>query len=216
MSLSAPYPFTFPQSYTSELPLSSYYGSPTKLNSSLSMGYTRLTSQALSAPPYLLAFISVIVTTYLSDRARDRSFYIIAHSLLAFSGYFFLTLAPTSITSGPYATWGYLAIYPISTGVFSVVACVIPWTLNNQDTESKRGTGMIVLNVVGQMGPLLGTRVYPRGVAGGNKVGMGVCAVAMLCVAGLAGWLRVLLRRENDKRRAWRGRGRAKGMDFIL
>ena len=176
------------------------------------MGYTRLSSQALSAPPYLLAFFAVIFTTYLSDRTRTRSSYIIFHSLFAFFGYLFLALSPPYLTS---SFWGYLAIYPIAMGVFSVVSLVIPWTLNNQDTPSKRGAGMVVLNVVGQMGPLVGTRVYPKG--GGNSWGMGVCALAMLGVAVAAGVLRGMLKRSNDRKEREEGRGRGgRSMRFIL
>lgn len=115
-----------------------------------------------------------------------------------------------------------MAIYPIATGVFGVVSLVIPWTLNNQDTPSKRGAGMVVLNVVGQMGPLLGTRVYPRveGAEGGsNRFGMAVCAVAMGVVGVAAGGLRGMLRRgnvrgeEEERRRGGRGERR---MRFML
>ncbi|KAF8463486.1 major facilitator superfamily domain-containing protein [Kalaharituber pfeilii] len=186
---------------------------PTILND---MGYSALESQALSAPPYLLAFAAVIITTFLSDRHLSRSPYIIVHALLAASGYLFLAIfAPSA------SLWGYAAIYPIAIGVFSVVAVVIPWNLNNQDTPSKRGAGMVLLNVIGQMGPLMGTRVYPRDKAGeGNAFGMGVCGVAMLAVAVLAGGLRWLLRRENEGEQGrWRrGKGRGKGarMRYIL
>lgn len=46
-----------------------------------------LRAQALSAPPYLLAFASVLITAHLSDRHRTRSPYIILHALLAAGGY---------------------------------------------------------------------------------------------------------------------------------
>ncbi|KAJ4352366.1 uncharacterized protein N0V89_007714 [Didymosphaeria variabile] len=51
------------------------------------MGHTTLIAQALSAPPYLFAFVVVLVTAYLSDRHQSRAFYIIVHALLAASGY---------------------------------------------------------------------------------------------------------------------------------
>ncbi|KAF8421249.1 major facilitator superfamily domain-containing protein [Tirmania nivea] len=187
---------------------------PTILND---MGYTRLQSQALSAPPYLLAFLSVILTTYLSDRHRSRSMFIITHALIAFLGYLFLAVSPLTLTSG--SIWGYLAIYPIAIGVFSAVSLVIPWALNNQDTVSKQGAGMVVLGVVGQMGPLVGTRVYPRDGTGNNRLGMGLCAVALAVVAVAAGTLRGMLKRANETRdeeeRRMGGRG-GRRMRFIL
>ena len=78
---------------------------------------------------------------------------------------------------------------------------------------------MVVLNVLGQMGPLVGTRVYPRDGTGSNRLGMGVCAVAMGVVAMAAGGLRGMLRRGNERKdedeRRMGGRGRRR-MRFIL
>jgi cyanate permease len=51
------------------------------------MGHTALTAQALTAPPYLFAFVAVLVTAYLSDRHQSRAFYIVLHALLAAAGY---------------------------------------------------------------------------------------------------------------------------------
>merc|ERR1712093_906377 len=47
------------------------------------MGHTVLISQALSAPPYLMSFFVVILTAYLSDRLRNRSYFVIFHALLS-------------------------------------------------------------------------------------------------------------------------------------
>ena len=55
-----------------------------------------------------------------------------------------------------------------------------------------------MLNLVGQFGPLLGTRLYPDEAGPFYVRGMGVCGGFMLGVAGLAWWLRVILVREND------------------
>lgn len=78
---------------------------------------------------------------------------------------------------------------------------------------------MVVLGVVGQMGPLVGTRVYPRDGTGNNRLGMGVCALALGVVAIGAGGLRVMLKRGNERRdaeeRRMGGRGERR-MRFIL
>ncbi|KKY26845.1 putative mfs transporter [Diplodia seriata] len=140
------------------------------------MGYTSLTSQALSAPPYLFSFLTVLATASLSDRYRTRSVPLILHALLAsFSftlicllGYYSSSqeLPPTDDPHRPAVTWThflrYLALYPATAGFFAAVTLIIAWTLNNQETASRRGAGMAVLNVVGQCGPLLGTRLFPE------------------------------------------------------
>lgn len=60
---------------------------------------------------------------------------------------------------------------------------------------------MTILNVVGQCGPLVGTRLYPDNEGPGYVRGMGICGVAMGIVVVLAGVLRVVLAAENRRRR---------------
>jgi len=161
-----------------------------------SMGHSSVTSQALSAPPYLLSWVIVILTAYLSDRLRSRSTFIIFHALLSASGYLVLALA------GPFDLglwWRYAAIYPAAIGFFSVITIIITWTINNQESESKQGAGFAMLQLIGQCGPLVGTRLYPDKDAPYYTPGMASCAGAMVGVAILAVILRVYLSMKNRR-----------------
>ncbi|KAK1065003.1 hypothetical protein LTR74_008279 [Friedmanniomyces endolithicus] len=158
-----------------------------------SMGYSTLASQGLSAPPFLFAFVAVLITAFLSDRLRSRSVPMIFHAFLAMSGYILLAVAGT-LRFGHLVR--YLAVFPICAGFFSAVT--IP-------SDEGKGTGMAMLNVIGQMGPLLGTRLYPDAEGPYYVKGMSVCAVAMAMVGVLAFTLRMVLRAENARRKSgWR------------
>lgn len=85
---------------------------------------------------------------------------------------------------------------------------IITWTVNNQHSDEGKGTGMAVLNIVGQMGPLVGTRLYPDAEGPYYTKGMAVCAVAMGCVAVLTLVLRGVVRVQNRKRRRVGGGGK--------
>jgi MFS family permease len=160
------------------------------------MGHSVLISQALSAPPYLLSFIVVIITAYLSDRFQSRSLVICFHSLLSASGYAFIAIAG----SRGWGTWfRYAGIYPACIGFFSVITIIITWTINNQESESKQGTGFAMLQLIGQCGPLVGTRLYPEIDAPLYLSGMASCAGAMVFVAVLSIILRIYLARKNRK-----------------
>ena len=91
------------------------------------MSYSPLTSQLLSAPPYIVAFFVVIWTAWHSDRAGPARFpYILFHSLLASAGYFWLAL------SGYFRIFPlarYFGIFPAAAGFFSAVTMVITWTM---------------------------------------------------------------------------------------
>jgi retrograde regulation protein 2 len=57
--------------------------------------------------------------------------------------------------------------------------------------------GILMLNFVGQCGPILGTRVFPDNSAPRYIKGQAICAAFMLFVTFLALSLRVLLMWEN-------------------
>lgn len=163
------------------------------------MGFENMTAQALTTPPYLIAFLVVIGTAYVSDRVQTRSPFIIAHALLAATGY--ALIAILGHTKSPHTLVRYLALYPAIAGFFSCITLIITWTINNQDSDSKKGTGMAVLNLIGQFGPLVGTSVFPDDEGPWFVRGMAVCAGCMVGVAVLAGVLRWVLGRENERAR---------------
>ena len=160
------------------------------------MGYSPLASQALSAPPYLLAFLVVLLTAWLSDRFHTRSTFVILHALLATSGYAMMAVAG-SMHASPLVR--YIGVYPAATGFFSAITIIITWTINNQESDSGKGTGLAMLNYIGQLGPLLGVHLYPDSDQPYYTKGMAICAGFMGLVALLAGTLRWILVMKNKR-----------------
>ncbi|KAK4041364.1 high-affinity nicotinic acid transporter [Parachaetomium inaequale] len=164
------------------------------------MGHSPLSAQALSAPPYLAAFITVLATAHASDSMRARSPLLIAHALASAGGYAILALSSSPLLGLEEGSWvRYLAVYPAAVGFFNVVVLTIAWSINNQRGEARQGAGFALLQVVGQCGPLVGTRLYPDADAPYYTRGMAVCAGAMVGVAVLAGGLRWWLGRVNAR-----------------
>ncbi|EFX04014.1 major facilitator superfamily transporter [Grosmannia clavigera kw1407] len=155
------------------------------------MGHDPVTAQAMSAPPYLAAFVVVLATAHTSDRIRSRSPLLIAHALASAAGYAALSLRGT-----PNAL-RYAAVYPAAVGFFNVVVLLITWNLNNQPGQRRQGCAFALFQVVGQCGPLVGTRLYPDADRPLFLRGMRTMAGAMLAVAALAVVLRLVLRRRN-------------------
>ncbi|EME41104.1 hypothetical protein DOTSEDRAFT_178490 [Dothistroma septosporum NZE10] len=181
---------------------------PTILNS---MGYTKHAAQGLSAIPFFCAFLGVLITAIVSDRVRSRSIPMILHALLAVSGYTILAIAGFFEFGH---TLRYLAVFPICVGFFSAVTIVITWTVNNQASDEAKGAGMAILNIIGQCGPFLGTRLYPDSDGPYFVKGMTVCAVAMALVAILAFVLRIVLVKKN-RQWGWKGAQSAPGSHFV-
>ena len=162
------------------------------------MGYHSITSQALTAPVYFFSFIIVLLTAYCSDRYQSRSTFVILQSLLGVLGYG--TIALCGYYRSPNTLIRYLALYPAAAGFFSAITIIITWTINNQESDSGKGAGVAIMNVIGQMGPLVGTSVFPERDGPEYVKGMAVCAGFMGFVGLLAGVLRWVLVRENARR----------------
>ncbi|EXJ76748.1 uncharacterized protein A1O5_01256 [Cladophialophora psammophila CBS 110553] len=174
---------------------------PTIINS---MSFSPLASQALAAPPYLFAFFFVLVVGRYSDKVPDsRSLFLMGVALLGAISYAGIAIAGylhESLGDAGSITIRYVAVYGAAMGLFSSVTLIITWTLNNQATATGKGTGLTILNVIGQCGPLIGVHLFPRSQGPLYIQGMAVCAGFMAFgVAGLAGVLRLVLWRANKR-----------------
>lgn len=122
------------------------------------LGFSGTTAQGLSAPPYFLSFLLTLFTAWLSDRTQQRGLTIIIMSIIGGIGY--LMLATTTAVGARYA-----GSFIAASGVFPCIANILPWVTNNQGNDTRRGMGVVILNVIGQCGKLyrLGTRRGGRG-----------------------------------------------------
>ncbi|KAI5238621.1 MFS general substrate transporter [Aureobasidium subglaciale] len=154
------------------------------------MGFESITAQGLSAPPYFLSFLITIGSAYIADKTQQRGLTIITLSIIGGVGY--IMLAVTTSTASRYA-----GVFLAASGVFPCIANILPWVTNNQGNDDRRGAAFVLLNLIGQCGPLLGTRVYntpPFYVKGQS-----ICAAFMFFNGLLALFLRTLLAYENRK-----------------
>jgi len=110
--------------------------------------FTTIESQGLSAPPYVLVFVTILLASHYSDKCRLRGPFITVASLVAAVGFILL-----ATTEGKVAR--YLGVF-LAVQIFVCVSLLLAWTSNMHATESKRAGGYVVLGFLGQCGPLLG------------------------------------------------------------
>jgi len=165
------------------------------------MSFSPLASQGLAAPPYLCAFGFLLVIAQLSDKIPDsRAWFICGVAILSAASYAAIALAGVlheQIGESGTLTIRYISVYGAAMGFFSAVTLIITWTLNNQQSATAKGTGMTIIQIVGQCGPLLGVHLFPKSQAPYYVQGMSICAGFMLLVAVLALALRWHLARMN-------------------
>ncbi len=177
------------------------------------MGYSSINAQGLSAPPYFVAFLCANITTFIADRTQQRAWMLVITSIVRAAGYVLLASVTTVGVR-------YFAVYLASAGVFSTIPNILAWTLSasptsflciarrskltrqwsdNQGSDTRRGAGLVVINVIGQCGPILGTRLYPTLQGPRYVEGMSICATFVFFAAIMAVALRILLVWENKK-----------------
>lgn len=162
---------------------------PTILNQ---MGFTAVNAQGLTAPPFFLSFLVTLASTWIADKTQQRGLMIIFLSAMGGVGY--VMLAAAKSVGARYA-----GVFLAAAGIFPSIANILPWVLNNQGTDSRRGAGIVILNIIGQCGPLLGTRLYPTTEGPYYVKGQSVCAAFMFFTTLLAIGLRILLAYENKQ-----------------
>jgi len=114
--------------------------------------FTRIQSQGLSAPPYILCFLTIITLCWLSDKFQMRGPFCALAATLAGIGFI---INATTTTTGP----RYFSIF-LCVEIFASVALLLAWVSNIHATESRRAGGYTVLATVGQCGPLLGGLIF--------------------------------------------------------
>ncbi|KAJ5101632.1 hypothetical protein NUU61_003854 [Penicillium alfredii] len=154
------------------------------------MGFTAINAQGLTAPPFFASFLATISTTWVADRYQQRGLTIAVLSLIGGIGYILLVSCESVGVR-------YFGVFLAACGIFPSIANVLPWVLNNQGSDTRRGGGIILLNVIGQCGPFLGTNVFPDADAPRYTRGMSICAAFMFFSTLLALGLRCLLVWEN-------------------
>ncbi|KAH8648684.1 major facilitator superfamily domain-containing protein [Xylariales sp. PMI_506] len=156
------------------------------------MGYTAINAQGLSAPPSFVAFLFALITTWVADRSQQRCLVLITTCTIGGIGYIILATVDSVGVR-------YFATFLASAGVFSTIPNILGLTMNNQGSDSRRGMAIVLINLVGQCGPFLGTNVFPTSQSPRYIEGMSICAAFMFFSAILALSQRFLLSWENKK-----------------
>ncbi|KAL8950445.1 MAG: hypothetical protein Q9222_003513 [Ikaeria aurantiellina] len=156
------------------------------------MGFSSINAQGLTAPPFFLSFLVTIFSVYVADKTQQRGATVMVMSTIGFIGYVLLAACETVGVR-------YFGVFLAAAGIFPSIANILPWVLNNQGSETRRGTGIAILNITGQCGPLLGTNIFPKSEAPRYKKGMWISAAFTIFTGFLALGLRTLLVWENKK-----------------
>ncbi|KAI0672087.1 MFS general substrate transporter [Trametes maxima] len=127
-------------------------------------GYTPAISQLLTVPPYIIATIIVVITSTYSDRIKMRSPFVLAGLALAFVGF---AINVSNASNGV----KYFGTYLVVIGEYETAPMIITWLGNNAVGHYKRGLGIGMIVMFGNLGGIISSNVYhaqdaPRYVRG--------------------------------------------------
>ena len=156
------------------------------------MGFSSINAQGLTAPPFFLSFLVTIFSTWVADKTQQRGYMIMFLTCVGGIGYILLATVET-------VGIRYFGVFLAASGIFPSIANILPWVTNNQGSDTRRGAAIMILNLIGQCGPLLGTNVFPPDESPRYIKGMAISAAFTFFTGVLAFGLRTLLVWENRK-----------------
>ena len=117
------------------------------------MGFSVTIALLLIAPPYVLAVIVSLATSYWADRVRHRTPFIVVHGLIAIVGF---ALVASSIPNGVKLFGVFLAV----SGSNPNQPAALAFAQNNIVSTSKRAVGSALQVGFGAIGGIAASTVY--------------------------------------------------------
>lgn len=163
------------------------YFLPTIINN---LGWTASTAQLMSAPPYIWACLCTILASYLSDRYKNRCFFIVGPML------FFATVGFGIAIGQSKASVTYGGVFLACAGQYAPWPSIVSWNANNYPNSHSRGIAMGVQIGFASAGGIIASFIYraqdsPRYFLGHGFV-LGVTIMGVVMTLLLAGYLRSL------------------------
>lgn len=94
----------------------------------------------------------------------------------------------------------YLATFLVCAGIFPAATLTFTWVTDNQGSASKRGARLAIIGMVGQCGPVLRARLFPKSDDPWYSKGMWICAGILFGAAIVAAILSASLKMQNKSR----------------
>ncbi|KAK5821843.1 major facilitator superfamily domain-containing protein [Linnemannia elongata] len=158
--------------------------------------FNALTTQAMTAPAYIIACIFTIIFAFSSDRFRERGIHYAFPTFVGGIGYVLLIVTKDSPTVNRY-----VSLTVTASGVFASVPAMLSWFTTNIGGHTKRGVATAAIISFGNIGGAIGGQIYrAEDAVNGYVRGHTICAIFMFSSSFLIMVMKYLLIRENKRR----------------
>ncbi|KAI8454146.1 major facilitator superfamily domain-containing protein [Phakopsora pachyrhizi] len=158
-----------------------------------SFGYSNSLTQLLSVPPYAVAFIWMMISSYVSDKYGLRGLTISFCALIGLVGYILFFVAEAS-----QKPLKYTSLFLSITGIYSCTPPLLAWISNNSAGSYRRATSIALGCVGANLGGICGTWIFPSSESPKYRTGTIIniafsCGVIIVTIINL-----VYLRKVNE------------------
>ncbi|KAI9497316.1 major facilitator superfamily domain-containing protein [Zychaea mexicana] len=152
-------------------------------------------SQALTTPPYVLACVFILVSSYYSDRVFERAYFLLLANAIAVVAFFMIMFIPNQHVWPRYIG---TCILVASTRMDNSIRSA--WYTSNFSGLTRRAVASGVIYTIHAIGNALGGQIYfdPPNYRKGHTIA--ICVVVLQSFMILA--LRIILKRINKRRDA--------------
>lgn len=157
------------------------------------LGYDRIRTLLLTAPPYLLSCLVAMAVSRNADRTRERYLHLTLPLCVSIAG-FIISAATTQIASR------YFAMMIMLPGVYTAFILSMSWIANTiPRPAAKRAAALALANAIANCSSIYSPYLYPNKDKPRFVLAMSVnAATALLAILSATGF-RVLLKRANRR-----------------
>lgn len=162
------------------------------------LGYSSITAQLMTVPPWAAAYIFTLLVAFTSDRYNARSIHSALSMLVSAAGFIASAALPADSFLGRY-----LCLIVACSGAFASIPPLLGWLTGNLHSTSAASLA-IALNVsFGSPGQIVGVWIYQEdeklaGYPTGHWTNVGMMLAGAVLILGLRWWYR------KDNKRIWR------------
>lgn len=156
-------------------------------------GYTSYQANYLTIPVYAVGAISLVTQAYWSDRLKKRALFLVLSAIPVTIAYIICVGTSNKVA-------GYVAMFILVTGVYSVSCLMLTWMATNLVPDYKRSIGLPIFSSIGNCSGLVAGQLYPSSngprYIKGNGISAGLEVISVVFV--FLTWL--LLRARNARK----------------
>ncbi|KAI8307790.1 hypothetical protein K4K61_003178 [Colletotrichum sp. SAR11_59] len=157
------------------------------------LGYGRVKTLLLTAPPYLVSLCVSIANNYSADRTHNASFHIIWPMCIAIMGYI---IAATTLSTAP----RYFSMFCMTIGAYGTNAVLLAWVQKTMiRPRIKRASAVAIVNALANTSQVWTSYLYPDSDAPHHVLAMSVNASGAFLAICTALVLRFILLRYNKQ-----------------